>query len=90
MRLFNIVTKPTYKRAVRVDTHDYDEMCEIVAWCNGEAIAEDDHVIAFQTVDGNRATVGDGDWIIQGVVGEFYPCNPEVFGQSFEFVDGSN
>lgn len=30
-----------------------------------------------------------GDWIIRGVRGEFYPCEPEAFAASYEFVDES-
>jgi hypothetical protein len=25
-----------------------------------------------------------GDWIIRGVNGEFYPCKPEIFAQTYE------
>lgn len=25
-----------------------------------------------------------GDWIIKGVAGEFYPCKPEIFVQTYE------
>lgn len=25
-----------------------------------------------------------GDWIIKGVAGEFYPCKPEIFDQTYE------
>lgn len=25
-----------------------------------------------------------GDWIIKGVVGEFYPCKPEIFSATYE------
>lgn len=27
---------------------------------------------------------GDGDWIIKGVNGEFYPCTDEVFRKTYE------
>jgi hypothetical protein len=27
-----------------------------------------------------------GDWIIQGVQGEFYPCKPDIFEQTYEPV----
>ena len=27
-----------------------------------------------------------GDWIIKGVKGEFYPCKPDVFAQTYEEV----
>lgn len=25
-----------------------------------------------------------GDWIIRGVVGEFYPCKPDIFAATYE------
>ncbi|MBU2648527.1 hypothetical protein KKI24_27720 [bacterium] len=28
-----------------------------------------------------------GDWIIKGVKGEFYPCKPDIFEQTYEEVD---
>jgi len=27
-----------------------------------------------------------GDWIIKGVAGEFYPCKPDIFEQTYEPV----
>lgn len=27
-----------------------------------------------------------GDWIIKGVQGEFYPCKPDIFAQTYEEV----
>lgn len=27
------------------------------------------------------------DWIIKGVQGEFYPCKPKIFEQTYELVD---
>jgi hypothetical protein len=28
-----------------------------------------------------------GDWIIQGVKGEFYPCKPDIFEMTYERVE---
>lgn len=28
-----------------------------------------------------------GDWIIKGVQGEFYPCKPEIFDQTYDKVE---
>lgn len=28
-----------------------------------------------------------GDWIIKGVKGEFYPCKPDIFEQTYEPAD---
>lgn len=29
----------------------------------------------------------EGDWIIKGVAGEFYPCKPEIFAATYEPVE---
>lgn len=28
-----------------------------------------------------------GDWIIRGVAGEFYPCKPDIFEQTYESAE---
>ena len=28
-----------------------------------------------------------GDWIIKGVMGEYYPCKPEIFDKTYEAVE---
>ncbi len=28
-----------------------------------------------------------GDYIIKGIQGEFYPCKPDIFEQSYESVE---
>jgi hypothetical protein len=40
-----------------------------------------------QTLEG-PLTVSDGDWIICGVKGEFYPVKPDIFEQTYEPVPG--
>ncbi len=30
--------------------------------------------------------VYDGDWIIRGIKGEFYPCRPDVFAATYDEV----
>jgi len=34
--------------------------------------------------DGHR--VCPGDWIITGIKGEFYPCKPDIFAETYERV----
>jgi len=29
-----------------------------------------------------------GDWIIKGIKGEFYPCKPDIFEETYEKVEG--
>lgn len=41
--------------------------------------------IYIDTLEGTmRADAGD--WIIRGVQGEFYPCKPDIFDQTYEAV----
>lgn len=42
----------------------------------------------IETLEGNMK-VSDGDWIIQGVNGELYPCKDDIFRKTYEFLDGS-
>ena len=42
-------------------------------------------VIEIPTLEGTMEAV-EGDWIIQGVQGEFYPCKPDIFDQTYESV----
>lgn len=44
---------------------------------------EIDHSPHIHTMEGPLKVV-DGDWIIQGVKGEFYPCKPDIFEQTYE------
>jgi len=30
-----------------------------------------------------------GDWIIRGVKGEFYPCKPDIFAETYEEVSAA-
>ena len=39
----------------------------------------------IQTLEGNMLA-NEGDWIIKGIKGVFYPCKPDVFGLIYERV----
>lgn len=32
-------------------------------------------------------TASSGDWIIQGVKGELYPCKPDIFSASYDLAE---
>lgn len=42
--------------------------------------------LAIGTLEGVHR-VSWGDWIIQGVQGEIYPCKPDIFEATYEPVD---
>ena len=66
---------------------------EIAAWCGGRFNTDmkpSDHTdvrytISIPTLEGVM-TAEEGDWIIRGVAGEFYPCKPEIFETTYEEV----
>ena len=41
--------------------------------------------IAINTLEGEHIA-NYGDYIIKGVQGEFYPCKPDIFEQTYEEV----
>ena len=49
-------------------------------------IEEDQKSIMIDTLEGVHE-VKIGDWIIQGVSGELYPCKPDIFKMTYEKVE---
>ena len=50
---------------------------------HGEA-GDDAHLDMDIATDSGVAKVCEGDWIIKGTKGEFYPCKPDIFAQIYE------
>jgi hypothetical protein len=42
----------------------------------------------IDTLEGTMSAT-EGDWIIKGVHGEFYPCKPDIFAKTYEDVTES-
>lgn len=40
----------------------------------------------IETLEGTMKA-NPGDWIIQGIEGELYPCKDRIFKQTYELVD---
>ena len=84
--------KPVVIEARKFETNnaaDTANMDSLVAWMNaGSAARQAWHNatdIFIETLDGEmRAEVGD--WIIQGVKGEFYPIKNDIFLETYEPV----
>jgi hypothetical protein len=72
---------------------DLDSYSEIIAWMksSGDTSALADEVkystpvMLIQTLEGTMAA-NPGDWIIRGVKNEFYPCKPDIFEATYDFV----
>jgi hypothetical protein len=41
------------------------------------------HTMHIDTLEG-KMDANPGDWIIRGTRGEFYPCRPDIFAESYE------
>lgn len=63
---------------------------EIAAWCGGRFntdVKPSDHTdvrytISIPNLEGVM-TADEGDWIIRGVAGEFYPIKPDIFEATY-------
>lgn len=52
----------------------------------GEADRNDGNQFLIHTLEGTMSA-DPGDYIIRGVQGEFYPCKPDIFEQTYERVE---
>lgn len=58
-------------------------------WCKGLLVKRADNFessIQIMTLEGVM-TARQGDYIIKGVAGEFYPVAPAIFEQTYEVLD---
>lgn len=85
------------KKPVVVEARQYDgsNAKELLGWITkhgGRAVYHDmKHVVpipvfVITTLEGHM-TVSVGDYIIKGVQGEFYPCKPDIFAETYELAD---
>lgn len=61
------------------------------SWLEEQTIVEniDWTTYEIKTLEG-VITASAGDFIIKGVQGEFYPCKPDIFEQTYELIKGEN
>lgn len=77
------------KKPVVIEARQYTGKngIELMAWVDGSELEESfvGDQILITTLEGvMRAETGD--WLIQGVKGEFYPCKPDIFAATYEAV----
>lgn len=74
--------KPVVIEAVRWTGDNFGELTDFMH----DAYGVDHLNITIETLEGTM-TASVGDWIIKGVQGEFYPCKPNIFEQTYEPVE---
>ncbi len=56
-------------------------------FCSSDgSLGTETHTPLFVQALGGTVKVEWGDWIIQGVKGELYPCKPDIFEATYEEV----
>ena len=84
--------KPVVIEAVQLTWGTWGEMCDFVGSiqvedCCKARMGKDNKIeLMIPTLEGDMLAK-QGDWIIRGVQGEFYPCKPDVFELTYEPVD---
>lgn len=74
-------TKPNTIEAIKFTAQNFNE---IVRWC-GDAIGEiGADYLTIHTLEGDMKARLDEDYIIKGLLGEFYPCKVEAFEKKYE------
>ena len=68
-----------YKRVRQADAYRYTgtNAQAIVDWTAGHAYQAEGQL--YIQTDRGDVVAEPGDWIVHGLVGEFYPCTPEAF-----------
>lgn len=81
------VKKPITVRAIQWTGDNFEEVVDFV---EKDILFTLDSLgkpcLIINTLEGAH-NVSVGDWIIRGVKGEFYPCKPDIFEQSYEETD---
>lgn len=80
------------KKPVTIEAIQWtDNISEILTFCKDaefevrHGITGDWRNLYINTLEG-RMKASQGDYIVKGVNGEFYPCKPDIFERTYEKV----
>ena len=80
--------KPVVIDAIQFTGSNFKEIKEFMMEAYYSYYAHRDS-IPIHTLEGiMEANVGD--WIIKGIKGEFYPCKPDIFEETYVLVEDEN
>lgn len=75
------IKKPVTVEAVQFNGENFDEIAQAFNIAPFKKDFGDQLLI--DTLEG-QMKAKPGDWIIKGIKGEFYPCKPDIFAESYE------
>jgi len=84
--------KPIIIEAIQYDGQDIENLKEFFGDFKDWKYDHTDGVrnrILIKTLEGDHYGLRK-DWIIKGVKGEFYPCKPDIFQQTYEEVSADS
>lgn len=63
---------------------------ECLAFCPvAKYTVDTEALLVIPTLEGEMI-VSLGDWIIKGIMGEFYPCKPNIFDETYDAVEDAS
>lgn len=82
--------RPVVIEARRLNADNWPQVEEIATWADAEIVDvaaflahNDSALLAIHTLEGVMYAE-DGDWVVRGIHGEFYPVKPEIFEATYE------
>lgn len=82
--------KPVVIEAQQLTRESFDDVYNWIEDNGGytnDGTSEQECYIGIETLEGDMSA-RNGDYIIRGVQGEFYPCKPDIFEETYELVEG--
>ena len=84
------VKKPVVIEAIQYDGANIEAIENFVGKKLSTVMSSDVDVnLIIPTLEGDMTALKN-DWIIKGVKGEFYPCKPDIFKQSYNMIKENN
>lgn len=92
--------KPVVVEAVQLNTTNMPEVADWIGGDTAKIVVESEEAwklgkgvpgfsMTIHTLEGDM-TAKSGDYIIKGVNGEFYPCKPDIFTQTYMEMEEVN
>ena len=78
----NYIKKPVKIQAVKWTGDNLKEISDFMNIDNLEISGNDLLAITINTLEGDHLA-SNGDYIIKGIKGEFYPCKPDIFEKTY-------
>jgi hypothetical protein len=79
----NYRKKPVVIEAIQLTVDNVDLLVE---FCGDKIKSHPLTGVVIETLEGDMLA-SQGDYIIKGIKGEFYPCKPDIFDATYELVD---